>query len=127
MAVIWGPKTDGKTGAMTEDDVLAFIIAGAGKGNKIWENNVRKCAQYISNHRGAGGGSQLTHRGNMVFHTTEGAGSDHVAMFFTCANGNIASIIGVGKHAFGNNKTWYNLDWHLLGWNVTRQIGWGPK
>lgn len=127
MAVIWGPQVSGKNGPMTEDDVLAFVISKAGQGSAIWQKNVRKCSQYITGHLGAGGGSPLTHSGKTVFHTTEGAGSDHVAMFFTCANGNVASIIGVGSHAFSNNKTWYNLDWHLPGWNVTPQVGWGPR
>ena len=125
MAVIWGPKAStGKTGAMTEDDAVAFVISKAGQGNKVWTGNVRKAVQYIAGHTGAGGGSALTFNGNRVFHTTEGAGSDHVAMFFTCANGNIASIIGVGRHANKTNETKYNLDWHLPGWTVTRQIEW---
>ena len=116
MANVWGPKANGTTGVMTEDDVLEFALAKANwRKTPLIEKAIRKGANYMFSHKGKGGGTSVKHQGKTVFHTTEAQGE--ATMFFTCADGMVASIVGVGEHAGKKSQTHtYRLIWHTTGW-----------
>lgn len=116
MAVVWGPKTDGTTGAMTEEDVVAFASA-----KTMWQATpqvakaFRNFANYMFNHTGAGGGTVHHFDGKMIFHATESRGE--ATLFFTNADGQIASIVGIGEHSGKNSQTkTYKLVWKTNRW-----------
>ena len=97
MAVVWGRKLDGKDGAMTEADVVAFLFAKSGwrDTDTASKKAFKNAANYMFAHNGSGGGTTYHFDGKMVYHCTENRGE--ATVFFTCANGNIASIVGIGS------------------------------
>lgn len=116
--VIWGEKATGANGQMSEDDFVAFVIAKIGKGSSVWEKNVRKAYNAITNHAGeTGANTKFPHHGKGVCHVSEGkrGGSQGISVFFTAKGGQIASIIGLGHH-IGSRS--YKLEWQNAGWNT---------
>lgn len=123
MAVVWGMTESGKTGAMTEADIVAFLLQQSG-----WQltPQIRKAftnaALYMMNHQGKDGGTIYHFDGKMIFHTTEGRGE--ATIFFTSdkASG-IASIVGIGEHSGPDNNTkTYTLRWKTNRWNPGRTM-----
>lgn len=122
MANVWGPKADGRTGAMTEADIKAFVLTKCNwRDSPNLSKAISKGANYMFNHKGKGGGTSLTHNGKTIFHTTEGGGE--CTFFFTCADGLVASIIGIGEHAGKSGQTHtYRLVWQTPGWVTTTKV-----
>ena len=116
MAKVWGQRADGSTGVMTEDDIVAFALAKTHwRSSKPLDKALRNGAATMMNHVGRGGGTSLTYHGKTIFHSTENRGE--ATFFFTCADGQIASIIGIGEHAGKVKDTHtYRLHWHTVGW-----------
>lgn len=122
MANIWGPKVSGQQGVMTEQDLIAFVNTNTGwRSSPNLLKAINKGYFYIQNHKGMGGGTSLRHDGKTIFHTTEGGGE--CTFFFTCADGIVASIIGIGTHSGKSSQTHtYSLAWHTPGWNTANSI-----
>ena len=118
MAVVWGMKQTGTTGAMTEADIVAFLLEKSGwqltpQIQKAFTN----AANYMMNHKGKDGGTIYHFDGKMIFHVTEGHGE--ATIFFTSdKSSGIASIVGIGEHSGAGNKTaTYTLKWKTNRWN----------
>jgi len=107
---------------MTEEDIVAFVLDKAQwRSSKVLLTAINKGANYMFNHDGKGGGTSLKYNGKTIFHTTEGGGE--CTFFFTNADGQIASIIGIGEHAGKSSQTHtYRLAWHTPGWQTVSVI-----
>ena len=115
---IWGPKQEGKDGVMSQDDFVAFVIAKVGDGGKIWQKNVEKAFEAISNHDGqSGANDKYPHKGKSVCHVSEGkrGAGNGVCVFFTAQGEVVASVIGIGYH-IGSSS--YKLEWQLATWDT---------
>lgn len=123
MAVVWGPKANGKEGAMTEAEVISFLYTKSGwRQSDPITKAFRNAANYMFGHNGQGGGTKYHFNGKIVRHTTENHGE--TTIFFTC-DGNVASIVGVGEHSGPNKATkTYTLKWHSASWqpNVIKTV-----
>lgn len=122
MAVVWGTKLDRSTGAMTEDDIVAFCYAKAGwQKSHATTKAFERAAQYMLAYQGKNGGTVYHFDGKMVRHTTENCGE--ATVFFTYGAG-ICSVVGIGEHSGPNNKTaTYTLAWHSQSWTVRNTSG----
>jgi hypothetical protein len=122
MAKVWGPKSDGSMGVMTREEIIQFALDKTSwRSSKPLLAALGKGADTMMNHKGSGGGTSLQFRGNTIFHSTEQFGE--ATFFFTCANGEIASIIGIGDHAGKSSETHtYRLAWKTDGWKTTPVI-----
>lgn len=115
---IWGPKTTGAVGVMSEDDFIAFAISKVGDGGQSWRKNVGKAYNAITNHDGqSGANGKYPHKGKAVCHVSEGKrnGKDGVSVFFTAKGEVVASIIGIGHHI---GSASYRLEWRLPSWDT---------
>lgn len=122
MAVVWGPQTDGSNGAMTEQEIVAYLYTLTG-----WRVGVPitkafgKAASFMLAHNGQGGGTVHHFDGKVVFHTTENRGE--ATVFFTNKDGGVVSIVGVGEHSGKNNQTaTYTLLWKSKSWKPTKMV-----
>ncbi|EJO93406.1 MULTISPECIES: hypothetical protein [Pseudomonadaceae] len=115
---IWGPKTTGSDGVMSEDDFIAFAIAKVGDGGTTWRKNVAKAYNAITNHDGqAGANDKYPHKGKAVCHVSEGkrGAGNGVSVFFTAKGEVVASVIGIGYHI---GSASYHLEWRLPSWDT---------
>jgi hypothetical protein len=122
MANVWGPKANGTMGVMTRAEIIQFALDKTGwRSTKPLLTALGKGADTMMNHNGSGGGTSLKFKGNTIFHSTEQFGE--ATFFFTCANGDVASIIGIGEHAGKKSETTkYRLQWKTDGWKTTPVI-----
>ena len=125
MSVVWGPKSNGKNGAMTEDEIVAYLFAVTGWRSDGDKGKVtkafRNAANYMMNHDGSGGGTVHHFDGKMVHHATENRGE--ATVFFTNTDGNVVSIVGVGEHSGKKSETaTYTLVWKSSSWKPTKMV-----
>jgi hypothetical protein len=125
MAVVWGPKEDGKNGSMTEAEIIAHLFQVTGWRNDGEKGKItkafRNAANYMLNHDGRGGGTVHHFDGKVIFHATENRGE--ATIFFTNKDGNVVSIVGVGEHSGKNSATaTYTLVWKSSSWKPTKMV-----
>lgn len=125
MAVVWGPKSDGKNGAMTEAEIIAYLFRLSGWRDDGDKGKVtkafRNAANYMLNHDGRGGGTVYHFDGKVIFHATENRGE--ATIFFTNKDGNVVSIVGIGEHSGKKSETaTYTLVWKSARWNPTKMV-----
>ncbi len=125
MATVWGPKSGGTNGSMSESEIIAYLFTvtswrpdgDKGKVTKAFRN----AANYMLNHDGQGGGTIYHFDGKVVFHATENRGE--ATVFFTNKDGNVVSIVGVGEHSGKKSETaTYTLVWKSKSWNPTKMV-----
>jgi hypothetical protein len=121
MAVVWGPTGDGTNGAMSADEIVAYLFKLSGwreQDKKIFKA-FSNAAESMLNHKGRGGGTVYHFDGKTVFHITENRGE--VTVFFTNKDGDVVSIVGVGEHSGPNSATaTYTLVWKSQSWKPTK-------
>lgn len=123
MAVVWGPKPGGTTGAMTEEEIMDYLytLTNWRKSDSL-NKAFRNAANYMLNHDGKGGGTKYHFDGKMVYHATENRGE--ATIFFTNKGGDVVSIVGVGEHSGPSSATaTYTLVWKSASWKPTKKVG----
>jgi hypothetical protein len=121
MPAVWGPKADGTNGAMTEDEIVAYLFKVSnwrpdgpkGATTKAFRN----AANTMMNHdKGKSGGGTIYHfDGKTVFHSSENRGE--ATVFFTNVDNHVVSIVGVGEHSGKKSDTaTYTLVWKSKSW-----------
>lgn len=115
MALIFGTRSNGRSGALTHDELTDLIHRKS--GGRAEKKNCGVCATHIENMNSTSdqGGITTKYAGRSVFHVSSGkrGGGDGCSVFFTLSADNgekpVAGIVAVGWHA--NSDHIYRLDW----------------